>query len=82
MVSNREHATAAEIELYQQIVGSLIYLSTQTRPDLCYSMSVLSRYLTNPSSDHMNAAKHALRYLRGTPNIGITYGDGEGVYDP
>jgi hypothetical protein len=27
----------------------------------------------------MSAAKHALRYLRGTPNLGITYGMGEGA---
>jgi hypothetical protein len=39
-------------------------------------MSVLSRYLTNPSANYISATKHALRYLRGTPNLGITYGGG------
>jgi hypothetical protein len=42
-------------------------------------MSVLLRYLTNPSANHISATKHALRYLQGTPNLGIIYGIGKGA---
>ena len=37
-------------------------------------MSALSRYLTNPSVEHLKAAKHVFRYLQGTRETGISYG--------
>ena len=66
MVPHEGQASAAEIELYQQMIGSQMYLATQTRPDLAFTMSALSRYLTNPSPHHLQAAKHVFRYLQGT----------------
>ena len=75
MVPHEGQASAAKIELYQQMIGSQMYLATQTRPDLAYTMSALSRYLTNPSPDHFRAAKHVFRYLQGTRTTGITFGD-------
>jgi len=53
---------------------------TQTRPDLAYVCSALSRFNHNPSSLHLKAAKRVLRYIRGTILLGITYrGDAPGV---
>jgi hypothetical protein len=66
-------ATAAEIQRYQQGVGSLNYASTQTRPDLALTVSVLSRYLHNPSPEHWSACQHAIRYLVHTKNLGIKF---------
>lgn len=57
---------------YKSIVGSLIFL-THTRPDITYSVSLVSRYMTNPSEIHMKAAKRILRYVKGTLNFGIHY---------
>jgi hypothetical protein len=37
--------------LYKQIVGSLMYLTT-TRPDIMYSVSLISRYMENPTELH------------------------------
>lgn len=34
---------------YQQVVGSIMYLMTGSRPDLAYSIGVLSKNLENPS---------------------------------
>ena len=48
---------------YQQLIGALIYLSTKTRPDIAFAVSKLSRFMSNFSSEHWNAAKHVLRYL-------------------
>ena len=76
MVSYESTATAKDIELYQSMIGSLMYLSTQTRPDIAYSMSVLSRFLTNPSPAHIEAAKRVMRYMKGTAGYGISYGSG------
>ena len=59
--------------LYREIVGSLIYLMTCTRPDLCYAVSVLSQHLAAPRMTHFNLAKYVLRYLKGTINYGLVY---------
>ena len=44
---------------YQQLVGSMAYISVFTRPDISLTHSVLSRYLTNPGEQHLRAAIHA-----------------------
>jgi hypothetical protein len=45
----KEQATNEDIKLYGSKIGSLIYLVVQTRPDISYEVSVLSRFLLNPS---------------------------------
>lgn len=57
---------------YRSIVGSLIFL-THTRPDITYSVSVVSRYITNSSKIHMKASKRILMYVKGTLIFGIHY---------
>jgi hypothetical protein len=63
---------------YRQLIGSLMYAMTCTRPDIAYSVSKLSRFLCNPGNSHWQAAKRVLRYLKGTPTHGITYRRGHG----
>lgn len=75
MIPYDGHASTSETEVYQQMIGSEMFLATQTRPDLAFVMSVLSRFLTNPSTYHLQAAKHVLRYLQGSPRIGVTFGE-------
>ncbi|KAI0994473.1 hypothetical protein K3495_g13709 [Podosphaera aphanis] len=58
---------------YQQIIGSVMYLATCTRPDLAYTITHLSQYNIDPSVTHMNAAKRVLRYLKGTRDLKLTY---------
>lgn len=57
---------------FKQLVGSLRYL-TATRPDLIYSVNLVSRYMENPSEQHLSAAKRILRYVQGTREFGIQY---------
>ncbi|GAA0166463.1 hypothetical protein LIER_21611 [Lithospermum erythrorhizon] len=45
---------------YKQIVGSLMYL-TNTRPDIMHATCSISRYMSNPTELHMQAAKRILR---------------------
>ena len=59
---------------YRELVGSLMHLTVATRPDLAYIVSILSKYLENPSREHWTAAKRVLKYLAGTVDIGIVYG--------
>ncbi|KAD6118818.1 hypothetical protein E3N88_10089 [Mikania micrantha] len=63
----------AQLE-YSRIIGSLMYLMTCTRPDLAYAVSRLSRYTSNPSSEHWKSMIRLLRYLRYTRNYGLHYG--------
>jgi hypothetical protein len=44
-----------------------------THPDLGFAVTFLSRYLHKPGEKHLEAAKHALRYLKGTVELGIRY---------
>ncbi|GLT43009.1 hypothetical protein SLA2020_169860 [Shorea laevis] len=65
---------AAKIEpsLYRSMIGSLLYLSA-TRPDIMYSVSVLSRFMQSPSEIHLKGAKRILRYVKGTIDFGVMY---------
>ena len=62
--------------LYKQIVGSLMYLTT-TRPDIMFAVSLISRFMENPTEMHLASAKRILRYLQGTIDYGIFYKKGE-----
>lgn len=58
--------------VFKQLVGSLRYLTT-TRPDLIYSVNLVSRYIKNPNKQHLLVAKRILRYVQGTQEFGIRY---------
>ena len=58
---------------YAALIGSLMYAQVCTRPDIAYIVGVLSRYLSNPGSDHWVAAKRVLRYLQRTKDYMLTY---------
>ena len=58
---------------YQSAVGSLMYAMLDTRPDIAFAVSVVSRYGSNPTSTHWTAVKRIFRYLRGTVTMELTY---------
>jgi len=60
--------------MYQEMVGSLLYLSCWTRGDLAATVSQLSRYMSSPTQDHLVACKHCLRYVRATAHLQLVYG--------
>lgn len=60
-------------KMYREVVGSLIYLMTCTRPDLSWVVSKLSQHLSEPKEPHWITAKHVLRYLKGTVNQELCY---------
>lgn len=65
---------------YRSGVGSLMYLSQCSRPDIAYAVGVLSQHLDKPSRIHWNSFLHVLRYLQGTTNLFIEYtADNEGL---
>jgi hypothetical protein len=58
---------------YREIIGSLQYLASGTRPDISCPVSKLARFNNKPTREHWVAAKNVLRYVKGTSNYGITY---------
>ena len=58
---------------FREIVGSLIYISVISRPDIAYATSVLSRYLDRPTNQLWTAAKRVLRYVKKTRYKKLTY---------
>ena len=59
--------------LYMEMVGSLMYLSGGTRPDMAWAVGDLCRHMSAPTTVHLMAAKRVLRYLAGTRTMGICY---------
>ena len=58
---------------YRAAIGSLMYLMTSTRPDLATSVSMLSRYFSEPRVVHWIAVKRVLRYLASTLDFGLKF---------
>ncbi|GJS31769.1 retrovirus-related pol polyprotein from transposon TNT 1-94 [Tanacetum coccineum] len=57
---------------YKGMIGSLMYL-TATRPDIQFSTVLCARYQSNIKESHLIAVKRILRYLKGTPTLGLYY---------
>jgi hypothetical protein len=74
-VNKDEGGAKVDETYYKQLVGSLMYLTT-TRPDMMFVTCLISRYMAKPTELHLQVAKRALRYLRGTINFGIYYKKG------
>ncbi|VVT56888.1 uncharacterized protein SAPINGB_P005375 [Magnusiomyces paraingens] len=68
-----ESDSATDASMYRSIIGKLIYAANCARPDLAVAVSFLCRYMQSPKSIHMEAAKHTLRYLKGTAELGLEY---------
>ncbi|CAM8881465.1 unnamed protein product [Rhodiola kirilowii] len=64
-----------DVKMYQQLVGSLIYL-TLTRPDISFAVGVVSRFMQNPRKPHLEAVRRILSYVKGTTNYGLLYKKG------
>eukprot|EP00979_Chaetoceros_neogracilis_P017370 scaffold10206_cov280-Chaetoceros_neogracile.AAC.1 len=60
-------------KLLQEYNGSLNWLSCQTRPDLSTITNILSQFNNKCSPGHIDAARYAIRYLKGTSDLGIQF---------
>lgn len=49
---------------YSSAVGNSMFAMVCYRPDVAYAMSIVSRYISNPSKKHWDATKWLLRYFK------------------
>lgn len=73
-----DNSPTVDPHLYQEMIGSLMYLSTGTRPDITFHVNSLSQYNKNPKQVHLTAVKRIYRYLKGTKNLKLTYPRNDG----
>lgn len=52
-------------EEYRKLIGMLLYLTTNTRPDIAASVSILSQKVTKPRDIDWNEIKRIIRYIKG-----------------
>jgi hypothetical protein len=60
---------------YHEAVGSLMYASLGTRPDITFAVQTVSRFSSKPGIAHWEAVKRIFRYLKGTRDLWLTYGN-------
>ena len=74
LISNPTPSLTEDESLYRSILGSIMYLMLCTRPDLAFAVGKLSKFNANPSSEHMQALKRLLRYIRKARDHGLHFG--------
>jgi hypothetical protein len=72
------HDQSADRQLFQEMIGSLMYAAISARPDIAHAVQQLARAMQNPTQSHMQAAKRVFRYLAGTKDIGMIFGSRNG----
>ena len=68
----REGKLFEDPKRYRRLVRKLNYLIV-TRPDIAYSVNVVSQYMSSPAVDHWVVEEHILCYLKGASGRGILY---------
>jgi histone deacetylase 1/2 len=71
--SDRDGEAFTEKWNYSTIVGMLLYLSSNTRPDITFAVHQCARYSHNPKQSHAKAIKRIIRYLQGTKDKGMIF---------
>ena len=64
---------------YREAVGSLMWLSTMTRPDISNAVRAVARHSHNPTDRHWKAVLKIMAYLQGKRGMGLTFVRGSGL---
>lgn len=69
-LTNANGELLSDPHIYRRLVGWLLYL-TITRPDIVYSINILSQFMHQPRHPHHEAVILVLRYIKSSPGKGI-----------
>lgn len=73
--NERESKTLPDNKQYQSLIGSLMYITISTHPDIVASVTILSRKLKNPTDSNWIEAKRVARYLKLTKKYKLKLGN-------
>ena len=73
LIAANEPTPPEKLTRYQQLIGTLLYASIGTRPDIAFAVTRLLRYNANPTDEHHRYAQYILKYLKGTIETRIHY---------
>jgi hypothetical protein len=59
--------------LYQQVIGSLLYLMLGTCSDILFAITKMSQFSANPSQEHLDKAMYICKYLARTSRYALLY---------
>lgn len=71
-ITKDESGEAVNSTQFKSMIGGLRYL-VHTRPNIAFSVGIISRFMERPTILHQNAAKRIMRYIKGTIDFGLTY---------
>ena len=72
--STTEEITAMQNVPYHEAVGSLMYATLNTHPDICFAVQTVSRFNSKPGMTHWEVVKRIFKYLKGTKDLWLVYG--------
>jgi hypothetical protein len=58
---------------YLSVIGTLMYLANNTKPDITFAVNCLAKYSAAPTIRHWNSIKNILQYLNGTIDLGLFF---------
>lgn len=73
-VAPSEMDEPADLKLYQEKVGTLLYAAISTRPDIAYAVNRLTQRMQAPTARYVKACDRVFRYLAGTKTTGLLFG--------
>jgi transposase InsO family protein len=84
--SEQAPVNAAEVAImrdkpYREAVGALNWAALATRPDIAFAVATVARFAANPGVQHWEAVKRIFRYLAGTRDLWLTFGETQRVLE-
>lgn len=73
-ITSDDKGEAVDATNFKSLVGGLRYL-VHTRPDIAFSVGIVSRYMERPTKLHLEAVKRIMRYVKGTMHYGLVYSE-------
>ena len=81
LTPGNEDSERVDPHSYKSAVGSLLHLSTRTRPDIAYAVGVVARFSSDPCKQHWVAVKRISRYLMDSTSLGLLFVAGKNKSD-
>src|SRR5713226_8162921 len=72
--SAAEHAIMHDVP-YREAVSTLNWAALATCPDIVFAVTTVACFAANPGPAHWDAVKHIYRYLAGTCDLWLSYGE-------